>query len=124
MMQNKLIQSDYPKDIVSRVICFLEEYHYLDDKQYIHSYVNSYNSKKSKRQMTFDLIQKGIAKELIEEFFYETDYAEEDCLKRQFMRYIQGKDLTDNKIKQKVFRHFYGKGFSVSLIEDMIRTQA
>ena len=122
MMRDKLVATDYPDNVVDHVISFLEDYHYLNDGEYIQSYVNFNIHKKSKRQMTFELLQKGISKEQIEEFFYETDYTEEVCLERQFLRYIKGKDLTDARVKQKIFRYFYGKGFSISLIEDMMHT--
>ena len=121
MMRDKLSNNEYPKDIIERVILFLEEYHYLDDERYIRMYVESYSSKKSKKQITRDLLRKGLSRELINSYFENFEYSEQECFKRQFERYIRGKNLEDWQVRQKVFRYFYGKGFSISLIEDSLK---
>lgn len=121
MMKDKLRHNEYPEDIVEKVILFLEEYHYLDDEKYIRMYVETYSSKKSRRQITYELLKKGLSREQIHHYFENFEYSEQECFKRQFERYIKGKNLEDWKVRQKVFRYFYGKGFSTSLIETYLK---
>lgn len=123
MMRDKLYNSEYPKDITDKVILFLQEYHYLDDEEYIRMYAGTYSSKKSRKQMTYDLVRKGLSRELIDSYFENPEYSEEECFKKQFDRYVQGKDLEDWQVRQKVFRYFYGKGFGVSIIEDSLKNR-
>lgn len=121
MMKDKLFNNEYSQDIIERVILFLEEYHYLDDERYIRMYVESYSSRKSKKQIICDLLKKGLSKERIHSYFEKFEYSEQECFEKQFERYIRGKDLENWQVRQKVFRYFYGKGFSTSLIEDSLK---
>lgn len=123
MLRERLRSNDYPETIIEQVISILEEYHYLDDKEYIRIYVNFYTNKKSRRQIIYDLLRKGVSKDIIDEYFENSEYSELECFECQFKRYTSGKNLTDNKVRQKVFRYFYGKGFSVSFIEKSLREQ-
>lgn len=121
-LRDKLRYHDYPEAVVEKVIAFLEQYHYLDDMDYIRMYTGSYSSKKSKKQIVYDLMRKGISKSLIDIYFEENEYSEQEGFEKQFERYVRGKDLGDLAIRQKVFRYFYGKGFTVSMIETALRS--
>ena len=120
MLADKLKHNDYPKEIVERVVFFLQQYHYLDDSEYVRMYVESYSGRKSRKQLQYDLQRKGITRELIEAVMDEQDYSEAECLKKQFERYTKGKDLQDRAVRQKVFRYLSGKGFSYYLIEELM----
>lgn len=121
MMREKLYNSEYSLEISEKVILFLKEYHYLDDDDYIRMYVGTYSVRKSKKQITCDLLRKGISKESIDNYFEQFEYSEQECFARQFERYVRGKDLGDWKVRQQVFRYFLGKGFSLSLIENSLK---
>lgn len=121
VLKEKLRKNDYPADIVERVVEFLNQYHYLDDNAYVELYVHTYANSKSKRQIAYDLRNKGIAKEVIDACFERLEFSEEACLDRQLQKYIKGKDLQDYKVRQKVFRYFYNKGFATGLIETALK---
>ncbi len=121
MLKEKLSQSDYPEPVIEQVIIFLQKYHYLDDAEYVSMYVNTYSSKKSRKRMVYDLIRKGISKDIIDSYFEEVEYSERECFQKQFQKYTKGRDLEDRIVKQKIFRYFYGKGFQVSLIEEALK---
>lgn len=123
MLRGKLRYHDYPEQVVEKVIQFLEKYHYLDDMEYIRMYAGTYSDKKSKKQIIYDLMCKGISKSLIEIYFEENAYSEQKGFEKQFERYVRGKDLGNLAVRQKVFRYFYGKGFAVSLIETALRNR-
>lgn len=121
MIRDKLKMNEYPDAIISRVIDFLYQYHYLDDMAYIELYIQTYASKKSKKQMVLSLQMRGISKDNLDAFFESNSYSDELSFQTQFHKYIKGKDLSDFKVRQKVFRYFYGKGYDSSIIEDGIR---
>lgn len=123
VLRDKLRYHDYPEAVVEKVIAFLEQYHYLDDMDYIRMYTGTYGSKKSKKQIVYDLMRKGISKSLIDIYFEENEYSEQEGFEKQFERYVRGKDLGNLAIRQKVFRYFYGKGFTVSMIETALRSR-
>ena len=122
-LRRKLIASGTPFCVVDRVVDYLNSYHYLDDKEYVSMYIPSHINKKSRKQIISALMNKGIDKGLIDDFFEEYEDAEEyerECFMRQFNRYTGGKDLHDADVRHKVFRYFYGKGFSSSLIKEAL----
>ncbi|MGN0437714.1 MAG: regulatory protein RecX [Lachnospiraceae bacterium] len=121
MIREKLMENEYPQFIISKVVCFLYEYHYLDDNEYIHIYVQSYTAQKSKKQMISDLLRKGISKEDLELYFEKNTYSDENSFRIQFEKYTKNKDLGSFKERQKVFRYFCGKGYDFSLVEEEIR---
>lgn len=121
MLREKLNQSDYPETVVEQVILFLQQYHYLDDAEYVSMYVDTYSGKKSRKQIVYDLVRKGISKDIIDLYFEESEYSERECFEKQFEKYTKGRDLEDRMVKQKIFRYFYGKGFQISLIEEALK---
>lgn len=121
MMRKKLQSNDYPLGVIDSVIEFLIDYRYLDDMEYIRRYTETYSSRKSKRQITYDLLGKGIEKDMIDNFFLDYEYCEKDAFDQLFQRYIRGKDLGDQAVRQKVYRYFYAKGYAGSLIKDALK---
>ncbi|MBR1866324.1 MAG: regulatory protein RecX [Lachnospiraceae bacterium] len=123
MMRRKLQDSEYPSDVIDDVILFLEQYHYLDDVEYIRMYVETYAKRKSRKQLNYDLVAKGVARDSIQDYFASTEYSEEESLQRQFQRYTRGRDMENPQVRRKVFCYLYSKGYSASLIEDALREQ-
>lgn len=124
MLRDKLRSHEYPETVVNKVIQFLEKYHYLDDGEYIRMYIAAYSNKKSKKQIVFDLMHKGISKNFIDIYLDENEYSEQVGFEKQFERYVRGKNLDNLVVRQKVFRYFYAKGYTVSLIETALRNRA
>ena len=123
-MRRKLISGGTPEIVVNKVTDFLKQYNYIDDVLYVSMYVNSYIKRKSKRQIYNDLMIKGIDRQIMDDYFEgieDMDAYEKECFEAQYNKYIKGKDLEDPRIRQKVFRYFYGKGFSVRLVEEFMR---
>ena len=117
MLHARLRGNDYTEDVIDRTIQFLKTYHYLDDAEYVRMYVETSAHKKSRRQMEYELLRRGVDKESIQGFFDEYEFSEQECLLRQFEKYTKGKNLQDPVVRQKVFRYFYSKGFDVSVLE-------
>lgn len=65
-LRQKLREREYPADEIEDTLQFLKEYHYIDDAAYAERYVRSASSRKSARQITAALEQKGVDRALIE----------------------------------------------------------
>lgn len=127
-LKSKLRQNDYTEEIIDKVVCFLEKYGYLNDKEYVHAYIEAYRSRSSRKQIRFALLQQGVDKHLIDDCMDDCmddmEFQDDTILNKQFQKYTKGKDLSDAKVRQKVFRYFYSKGFSSDLIEQLLRQNA
>lgn len=124
MLKTKLLFNGYTDNIIDNVISFLKSYNYLNDCEYASMYIRDNANKKSRKQIINTLVTKGINKEIITSAINEFDEhnacSEELCLRNQFDKYIAGKDINDPKIKQKIFRHFYCKGFQTDSIKKIM----
>ena len=87
----------YPDEIINKTIEFLIQYCYLDDEMYVRMYVDTYQNRKSKRQIIYDLFRKGISKDLVITYLETRDYSEEICFASLFNKYVSNKDLNDFK---------------------------
>ena len=59
-METKLSGDGYPKEVINRVMEFLKEYRLIDDRVYTENFIRMNQEKKSRRQIAFELQQKGV----------------------------------------------------------------
>ena len=137
-MRRKLKDALYPAEIIEEAIDYVKHFHYIDDKRYALSYIESHFSTLSQKQITEKLRTKGIRPDVISASFdsYEDENgldreeAEQKLLlqsmqkKMQSMGFFETKDPgidTDPsalfKERQKLFSYFYRRGFSLAAIE-------
>lgn len=114
-LEKKLNQGEYTQEAVEQAMAYVKSFHYLDDSRYIEHYVNTYGARKSRRQIEYDLGQKGISKEQIYAF-YETRGSgdavdEKDMIVSQLERRCRSPKSADEKEIRKQYSYFARKGF-------------
>ena len=120
MMRRKLLENEYPEHIIECVIEFLIKYGYIDDREYIRLFVDSYEGRKSKKQLIEEARRRGISKENVLQYLDENGYDESESFKKLFDKYIRNRDLSDYAVRQKVFRYFYSKGYTSSMVQEAL----
>lgn len=122
-LENKLNQGEYTQEAVEQAIAYVRSFHYLDDSRYIEHYVNTHGARKSRRQIEFDLMRKGITREQIHSFYEmrEDGIADEtDVIVGQLERRWRNPQSADEKEIMKHYNYFVRKGFNVSDIKKAI----
>lgn len=76
-MRRKLKERKYQREEIEETLAFLEEYHYVDDREYVLRYIRTYSSRKSIRRIRAELEQKGVDRELIDAGLREQPVDEE-----------------------------------------------
>lgn len=121
-MKDKLGRSGYSEYIIEKVIAFLKEYKFIDDTNYAMNYVNFNSTRKSKRQIEFDLRKKGIDKLILDEVLDEYDEEKEGQI---IDKYLEKFRLADGTIPEdkfnKIAAKLYRKGFKNSTILKKMR---
>ena len=111
-MRRKLTEGGYPASICNEVLSFLKEYHYIDDSAYALRYIENYKEQKSQKKLYYDLLKKGIMKDLIDSILEEQPCEEE----QQIVRWLEKKRIDpanmDKKECQKAMQALARKGFS------------
>ena len=122
----KLKENGFAEDVIDEVLDILEKEEYLNDKVYCEIFIedkkklNGYGKNKIKSL----LIQKGISKNIFEDFLNEFEYDEEfdNALKMGIKKLELLSNEEDNfKKKQKIINYLTYKGFNFDVINDVLK---
>ncbi|BCJ95103.1 hypothetical protein acsn021_26720 [Anaerocolumna cellulosilytica] len=117
----KLKQYGCTETLINDVLEYINKYHYIDDYRYAANYIRFRKNSKSKRQISMELSQKGIAKEDIEQAFAD-EYDEEDtAIKTAIAKKCRNLDILTYEEKQKIAASLYRKGFKMDLIQKYLK---
>lgn len=117
---DKLKSGLYPAFIIDKVIEYLTEYNLINDYRYAMMYIDYKASSKSKRQIIQDLYTKGIVKSIIDAAFEESDFSDEDSLKKVIEKRISRYDLNEKKDIEKLYRYLVGKGYAYNDVKRVL----
>lgn len=108
---------------IQRIIESLKEHKFLNDEEFVTWWIEQRTIARPKaaRTIKFELKQKGISKELIEEAF-EKDLSSDlekakALIKKRIKRYP---DIADKKIYEKLGRFLASKGFDYEIIKEVL----
>ena len=118
----KLKENGFAEDVIDEVLDILEKEEYLNDKVYCEDKkkLNGYGKNKIKSL----LIQKGISKNIFEDFLNEFEYDEEfdNALKMGIKKLELLSNEEDNfKKKQKIINYLTYRGFGFDVINDVLK---
>lgn len=124
-IRSKLKNHGYTEETINKTIDYINSYNYINDENYTRNYINYKKDSLSKQQIGFNLKNKGISKEVMDEIFSEIYSNEEDDpeiiginkLISKRVKYI--KELT-NEDKQKLISYIYRKGYNIDKIKKAI----
>lgn len=121
-VETYLYGKGYSAEVVSAVVDKMKEYRYVDDGEYVRAYISTYQSKKGKKKICYELKLKGVGQELLEQAESltgdQTEYAA--ALAVKFMK----NRLPTRENLQKLFRHLAGKGFDFEVVRAAVNSVA
>lgn len=122
----KLKENGFAEDVIDEVLDILEKEEYLNDKVYCEIFIedkkklNGYGKNKIKSL----LIQKGISKNIFEDFLNEFEYDEEfdNALKMGIKKLeLLSNEEGNFKKKQKIIDYLTYRGFGFDVINDVLK---
>lgn len=115
-MRKKLAEQGFSPASVDSAVTFLKSYRYLDDGDYARRYLERNRRKKSGKQIRYELQQKGVSRELLDEVFEDMPVDEEAQIRELLKkRKFSGTDA-DREERQRQAAYFARKGFSYEAI--------
>lgn len=115
-MEGRLTEDGYPKEVIERIMAFLSEYRFVDDGVYTENFISVNQKKKSRRQMTYELRQKGVDKEEIDRIFEKIPVDEVESAKNILRKRLKGKSLDSYEEKCRQSAYLGRKGYSMDTI--------
>ena len=123
-MIKKLKDVGYSQSVTERVLSFLQEYHFINDNAYTETYIHVNKGRKSKRQITYELQQKGVDRDQIRQMLEENPVDEEETVRALLKKKTGGRIPEDKKEIQKLAAFLGRKGFSFEVISRVLRDVA
>lgn len=115
----KLRQGCYSEDVIEEAIAYGISKSYLDDERYAREYVAWKKSSKSFLQISYELSKKGIARSICDSILSEEE-EDVEALRELIERYRNRQSGEEVQKRQKTYRHFLQKGYSSSLIHQIL----
>ena len=107
--------------VIESLIEKLKQKGLLDDKQFASSWVQSRGKKKGKIGLKMELIQKGIAKEIIDELINQTPESEQLIAQGALEKKIRlWEKLPYLEFKKKAYEFLLRRGFEYEVVKDTI----
>ena len=121
----KLREKGYGENAINKSIEFLKEYNFINDINYTKAYIkdklNSFGSQKIK----YNLIQKGIAKEIVEEALDDSNKDNERNtafnLAKKKLDVIKKKESDNYKISGKLYRYLMSRGYGYDIVNEVVK---
>ena len=119
-LRKKLADKEFSPASVDYAIDFVKQYRYLDDEDYARRFLEKNRQKKSRKQMIFELSQKGVSKDILSCVLEDVPIDEEaQILLLLEKRGYAGNDATREE-KQKISAYLGRKGFSYEAISSAL----
>ncbi len=121
-LRDKLIQGEYPPDIIEKALTYVKSFGYVNDLNYALSYIRNRKDKKSKRELQMHLRSKGVAADVIEQAFeecYDTDDISEAITRLLIKRKYHPRE-DEYEQKKKHMAYLVRKGFSYEDVRRVI----
>ncbi len=113
-LRKKLTKDEYPADIVEAAIDYVKSYGYIDDPAYARDYIDSRKGKKSRKELYYQLLEKGLDRDLVNEAM-EKCYEKEDAgeaIRTLMRRREYDPETADETQKQRFMAYLMRKGFA------------
>ncbi len=113
----RLGKDGYPESVKDRVLAFLKEQGYVNDRRYTEYYIVCYKDRRSKRRILQELKNKGVDDELLNEVVetadIDTSEAVRNALKKQMAkRGIHNIDNISYNEKNRIMAALFRQGYS------------
>ena len=122
----KLKQGGYTEEVVEDAVSYVKSFGYINDARYAQRFVESRQHAKSKQEIYAALIQKGLAKDVIERAI-ETCYAEYSEM-QTIQSIIRKKNISietcGDAEKRKIYNYLARKGFRNEDIRQVIQVSS
>lgn len=121
-LRRRLREGGFPPFAIDEAIEYVKRFHYLDDSRFAGNYVMQQSGRKSARRMAQELLQKGVEASCVEEVIDRYRDKEEEAGMRVLVKYAQGKDMSQEKVRWGVVRYLTGKGFPYDMSRRLVQS--
>ncbi len=116
-LRKKLAEQEFSPASVDSAIEFVKKYRYLDDEDYTRRFIERNGQKKSRKQMMYELTQKGVSRDILDLVFEDMEVDEESQILALLAKRKYPGEAATREEKQKISSYLARKGFSYDAIQ-------
>ena len=124
-MRDKLKEKEYTDNQIEKTIEFLREYNFINDESYVKAYINDKLASRGRQKIKYDLIKKGVDRNLIDEKLSCIDSDDEKNtafnLAKKKYNSIKKSESDTYKLSGKLYRFLMSKGYNYELVKDVVK---
>ena len=125
-LQDRLYRAGFSEQASEYAMNYVTGFGYIDDLRYAANYISYHGKKRSRKELRYKLLSKGVESDVIAEAFenYEPE-SEREALRSVLRKRLKGKNLSeaDGKEKNKIIAYLAGKGYPLPAIKQIMREQ-
>ena len=111
-LSDKLKKSGYSEDTIARTMEYVRSFGYIDDRRYAEKFIDYAKEKKSRVRIVYDLTQKGVSRDIIDEAFESAgEWDEKELIRALAEKKLRNMDTADQASYTKVASYLARKGF-------------
>lgn len=120
--REKLYEKGFHKDAVEYAIGIVSSYGYLNDQEFAKTFVENAKRSKGGYRLKKEMQLKGVGEEDIASALSNLDEeGEYESAINLAKKYLKNKDLSDDKVREKLFRYLVSRGYSYGTVKNVIR---
>lgn len=123
--KEKLYDKGFHKNEVEYAVERAKKYRYVDDDEYVRTFLSYYGERLGRRSLEYKLTQeKGVDKLLAANLIADTisDEQEAEKCRAEAERFVARKKFEDKSCAQKVYAHLVQKGYESAIISKIMAT--
>ena len=111
-LNDKLKKAGYSENTIARTMEYVRSFGYIDDRKYTEKFIDIAKGKKSRVRIVYDLAQKGISRDIIDEAFDSVgEWDERDLIRTMAEKKLRNMATSDPMAYTKVASYLTRKGF-------------
>ncbi len=123
-LQDRLYRAGFSERAAEYALAYVSRYGYIDDFRYASRYISFQKDKRSRKELRYKLLDKGVDSEVIAAAFEQ--YGPEDeygAIRRLLQKRLKGAKLieTDMETKNKIIAFFARKGYALSSVKRVMK---
>ncbi len=124
-LSDRLYRAGFSEEASREAMEYVEYFGYIDDRRYTENYIMFHRGKKSRKEILYKLLEKGISKELVYSVMEEgdpEDMDEKDAIRSLVQKKLKGRLISEISYEEKnKIKAFLGrKGFEPDEIRSVL----
>ncbi len=123
-LEERLYRAGFSEKAIEHAMEYVMSFGYIDDRRFASTYIAFHKGNRSRKELRYRLLEKGVPKEIIGEVLLEYEETDEkEALQNMLRKRLKGKRLSGMEWseKEKIIAYLGRKGYPISQIKIVLQ---